>query len=103
MQLSFAGLSTAYLAAGGLIATLLLLALRNRRQGWRRQRGVWLHVRAAAALRTVAAPSAAAPSPNLGDFSHMRDLGRLQESLVAHGAPVTPAPGEKPLKPNVLA
>lgn len=98
MQLSFA-----YLLAAGLIATLFLLARRNRRQGWRRQRGVWLQVQAEAALRTVEAPSAGAPSPDLGDFGHLGDLGRLQESLVAHGAPVTPAPAEKPLKSNVLA
>lgn len=101
MQLSFADLSAAYVAAAGLIATLLLLARRNRRQGWRRQRGVWLQVQVEAALRTVQAPAEEAqPS---GDLGHLGDLGRLQESLVAHGTPVTPAPGEKPLKSNVLA
>lgn len=101
MQLSFADLSGAYVAAAGLIATLLLLARRNRRQGWRRQRGVWLQVQAEAALRTVEAPAEEAQP--LGDLGHLGDLGRLQESLVAHGAPVTPARGEKPLKSNVLA
>jgi len=98
MQLSFA-----YLFAAGLVATLFLLSRRNRKQGWRRQRGVWLQVQAEAALRTVEAPLAGAPSTHPGDFGHLGDLGRLQESLVAHGAPVTPTPVEKPLKSNVLA
>jgi hypothetical protein len=85
----------------------VLLARRNRRQGWRRQRGVWLQVQAEAALRTVEAPSAAAPSQTLGDTGYSGDLGRLHEALIAHGvaqgAPVMPAPGEKPLKSSVLA
>jgi hypothetical protein len=98
MQLSFA-----YLAAAGLISVLVLLGRKNRQQGWRRLRGVWLTRQAEAALRSLEAPAAAAPSPDLGDLGHLGDLGRLQESLVAHGAPVTPAPAEKPLKSNVLA
>ena len=95
MQLSFA-----YLLAAALICVLLLLARRNRRQGWRRQRGVWLQVQAEAALRTVETPSAAAPA-----FGHLGDLGRLHQALVAQGAPQSPAPApeEKPLKSNVLA
>jgi len=95
MQLSFA-----YLLAAGLISVLLLLARRNRRQGWRRQRSFWLQVPTEAALRTV---DAGAPAQRSPDFGHLGDLGRLRESLVAHGTPVTPSPAEKPLKPNVLA
>lgn len=90
-------LSLAYLVATGLIAGLVLLARRNQKQGWRRRRGVWLEVQAEAALRTVEAPSTAQP------LQHLGDLGRLNESLVAHGAPQAPAPAEKPLKSNVLA
>jgi len=92
MQLSFA-----YLCAAGLIAVLVLLALRNRKQGWRRRRGVWLEVEAEAALRAVESPSVAEP------LHHVGDLGRLHESLVAHGAPQAPAPAEKPVKSIVLA
>jgi hypothetical protein len=98
MQLSFA-----YLFAAGLISLLFLLARRNRKLGWRRQRGVWLQMQAEAALRTVQARPAGAPAQQLDGFSHLGDLGRLQESLVAHGAPQAPAPVEKPLKSNVLA
>jgi hypothetical protein len=87
-------LSIAYLIAAGLITGLVLLARQNRRQGWRRRRGVWLEERAEAALRTVESPSAA---PAL---QHLGDLGRLNQSLVDHDAPV---PVEKPLKANVLA
>ena len=92
MQLSFA-----YLAATGLIAVLVMLARRNQKQGWRRRRGVWLEARAEAALRTVEPPSAEAP------LQHLGDLGRLNDSLVAHGVPQAPALAEKPLKANVLA
>jgi hypothetical protein len=92
MQLSFA-----YLAATGFIAVLVLLARRNQKQGWRRRRGVWLESKAEAALRTVEAPTAEGP------LQHLGDLGRLNDSLVAHGVPQAPAPVEKPLKSNVLA
>jgi hypothetical protein len=94
MQLSFA-----YLVAAGLIATLVLLARWNRQKGWRRRRGVWLDLQNEAALRAVEARSAAAAAP----VHHMEDLGRLNEALLAHGVPQTPAPDEKPLKSNVLA
>jgi hypothetical protein len=98
MQLSFA-----YLLAAGLISALLLLARRNRRQGWRRQRGVWLQVQAEAALRTVEAAGTGAPAPRLDDFGHLEDLGRLHQALVDRGVAQAPAPEEKPLKSNVLA
>jgi hypothetical protein len=102
MQLSFADVTAAYLAAAGLIATLVLLARWNRKQGWRRRRGAWLDVQAEAALRTVEARSDSAP------LQHLDDLGRLHQALVAHGVPQAPvpkvlAPQEKPLESNVLA
>jgi hypothetical protein len=92
MQLSFA-----YLVATSFIAVLVVLARRNQKQGWRRRRGVWLEAHAEAALRTVESPAAEAP------LQHLGDLGRLNDSLVAHGVPQAPAPAEKPLKSNVLA
>jgi hypothetical protein len=90
-------LSLAYLAAGGLISVLVLSARRNRKQGWHRRRGVWLDMRAEAALRTVEAHSVSVP------LQHIDDLGRLHQALVAHGVAPSPAPAEKPLKANVLA
>jgi hypothetical protein len=90
-------LSLAYLFAAGLISGLVLMARRNRKQGWRRRRGVWLEDQAEAALRTIESPSG---EPAL---QHLGDLGRLNESLVAHGVPQAPEPVEKPLKANVLA
>jgi hypothetical protein len=96
MQLSFA-----YLAAAAVILTLVLLASRNRRQGWRRQRGVWLDAQARAALRTFEAPAAVAS--NSDHLGHLDDLGRLHRALSAHGVPQAPEPVEKPLKSNVLA
>lgn len=90
-------LGLAYLFAAGLIAGLFLMARRNRKQGWKRRRAVWLEDRAAAALRTVESPSAGAP------LQHLGDLGRLHESLVANGPANAPEPAEKPLKSGVLA
>jgi hypothetical protein len=90
-------LSLAYLFAAGLITGLVLLARQNRKQGWRRRRGVWLEEQAELALLTVQSSS---PAPTL---QHLGDLGRLNQSLRLHGAPQVPAPVEKPLKPNVLA
>ena len=94
-------LSIAYLAAAALISTLVLLARRNRREGWRRQRGVWLEARARAALGTIEAPAAVVRH---SDYQgHLDDLGRLHQALSAHGVPQAPEPVEKPLKSNVLA
>lgn len=87
----------AYLAVGGSISALLVLARGNRKQGWRRRRGVWRDVQAEAALRAVKAPSVTVP------FQHLDDLGRLHQALVAQGLGQAPAPVEKPLKANVLA
>lgn len=90
-------LSLAYLCAAALIATLVLLARRNQRQGWRRRRGVWLEEQAETALRAFESPYKDQPR------SHLADLGRLHESLVAHGLPQAPEPAEKPAKSSVLA
>lgn len=90
-------LSLAYLSATGLIAALVLLALWNRKQGWRKRRGAWLEDQAEAALRAFELP------PQDEELSHFADLSRLHQSLVAHGAPQQPEPAEKPLKSSVLA
>ena len=72
---------------------LVVLARRNQKQGWRRRRGFWLEAQDEAALRTVESPAAEAP------LQHLGDLGRLNDSLVAHGVPQASAPAaEKPLK-----
>lgn len=89
-------LGLAYLFAAALIAGLLLLARRNRKQGWRRRRAIWLKDRAEAALRTIESPSATAP------LHHLGDLGRLHESLVAHAPANAPEPADKPMKSSVL-
>jgi hypothetical protein len=78
-------LSLAYLFAGGLITVLVLLARRNRKQGWHRQRGVWLDVQSAAALKALEVPENA-PGPD-APLQHLGDLGRLQQSLTADSKP----------------
>jgi hypothetical protein len=90
-------LSLAYVFAAGLITGLVLLARQNRKQGWRRRRGVWLEDQAELALLTVQS------TPLAPTLQHLGDLGRLNQSLTSHGVPQAPAPVEKPLKANVLA
>ena len=80
MQLSFA-----YLFAAGLITVLVLLARRNRKQGWTRQRALWLDVQSAAALKMLEVPENA-PGPE-APLQHLGDLGRLQQSLSADSKP----------------
>ena len=75
----------AYLFAIGLIAAMVLLARRNREQGWRKHRGVLLDVQSAAAREAFAAPP----------LAHLGDLERLNQSLVSHGEPQPAAPAEK--------
>jgi hypothetical protein len=82
MQLSFA-----YLFAALVIAGLYLLARRNRKQGWRKQREV---------------PYQEAPYQEAIELpvDHFADLSRLHQALIAHGEPTRPEPAKKP---SVLA
>lgn len=82
-------LAFAYLFAAGLIGGLVLLASRNQRQGWRKQRPQWLAVQANAAAKAFEAKPHA-PDDTL---QHLADLDRLRQSLVAHNQP---APAEVP-------
>ena len=75
----------AYLFAIGLIAGLVLLARRNREQGWVKHRGTLLDVQSAAARDAFAAPP----------LAHLGDLERLNQSLVSHRDPQPAAPAEK--------
>jgi heme/copper-type cytochrome/quinol oxidase subunit 1 len=59
--------------AAAMIAGLFLLALRNQKQGWRRQRGAPWQVQ-----RTAVAALVSSPDPVL---RHIADLTRLQQSL----------------------
>ena len=68
-------LAFAYLIATALIGGLFVLAIRNRKQGWRRVRLVWGQPPTAAAV-----PSTAAPADPVEHFS---DLARLQQALSA--------------------
>jgi hypothetical protein len=83
----------AYSVAAALISVLVVMARRNRRQGWRKRRGQWVDVELSAATRAFEAKE----TP-----SHMGDLGRLQQSLTAFGQSTSPEPA-KPVKPSVLA
>ncbi|MGA3185492.1 MAG: hypothetical protein ABSF22_00145 [Bryobacteraceae bacterium] len=86
----------AYSAAAALIAGMLLLALRNQKQGWRRHRGAWFEARETVAVAAFEAK----PQPPL---QHLGDLVRLQQSLAHPGqtAPVE-VPLEVPVKANLL-
>lgn len=77
-------LSLSYLFAIFLIGGLVLLARRNREQGWQKLRGVFLDVQSAAAREAFAARK---HSP-LEDvpLGHLGDLERLHQSLVSHPA-----------------
>lgn len=89
-------LSLAYLSAAGLIATLFLLARRNRKQGWRKPRPVWSELQAIAAVRAFEAKGD--PSRPIETLQHLGDLDRLRQSLVAHGKPQPPEALEVPVK-----
>ena len=69
-------LTLAYLFAAVLMLILVLLARRNQRQGWRKQRGEFFKVSESPALPA----------------EHQGDLGRLQQSLSAYGEPISPLP-----------
>ena len=81
-------LSFAYLISAALIAGLVFLAVRNRNQGWRKQRGVWQEVQATAAIAAFEASKAAAP------LEHFNDLVRLRQSL-AHDTERVPVESVK--------
>jgi hypothetical protein len=67
--------------AAALIACLFLLALRNQKQGWRRQR---------AALWQAREPVVVVASDSIVDLRlrHLADLTRLQQSLAELSQPV---------------
>jgi hypothetical protein len=67
-------LSAAYLVAAALIGGLLFLAIRNHKQGWRKQRHVWGQTRSTAAIQSLQ------PEVEL-TLEHFSDLARLQQSL----------------------
>lgn len=74
-------LSLAYLFAAALIGGLVLLARRNQRQGWRKERRSWFEVRSATAVQAFGRTEVeSAPS---GPLQHLADLARLQEALSA--------------------
>lgn len=74
-------LSLAYLVGAGLIAGLFFMAKQNQKQGWRKHRAVW-------GQATLTAFETQPEPPQT--LSHLGDLGRLQQSLVAHGKPQSP-------------
>ena len=102
VTISLSDTSLAYMAAVGLITTLLFLAKRNQKQGWRKQRSSFMETQFAAANRAFARPQ-----PAIASESHLADLGRLQQALNAHGepkAPQSPTHGtQESNKSNVLA
>jgi hypothetical protein len=77
-----------YLIAAVMIAGLVLLAIRNRQQGWRKNRGAWWETQSTAA---VAAFEARVDAPIV---EHFNDLVRLQRSL-AHDAETVPVASVK--------
>jgi len=69
-------LALAYLVAAVLIGGLSVLAVRNRRQGWRKLRLVWGQIPTAAAIPFAAVPAEV-------PVEHFSDLARLQQALAA--------------------
>lgn len=69
-------LAFAYLIGTALIGGLFVLALRNRKQGWRKVRLVWGQLPPAAAVPSTAAPAEV-------PVEHLNDLVRLQQALAA--------------------
>jgi hypothetical protein len=86
-------LSLAYALAAAVIGGLLVLARRNRQEGWRRHRETWLEAQSSAAIAAFAAPSDSPPEQP--DLRHLGDLDRLHQSLVAHNEHQSPAPVEE--------
>ena len=74
-------LAFAYLIAAVLIVGLVLLAVRNRKQGWRKNRGAWWEAQSTAAIATVQIHKTEAP------LEHFNDLVRLQQSLAQDSEP----------------
>jgi hypothetical protein len=74
-------LPIAYAVAAASIAGLFLLALRNQKQGWRRQRGAPWQARE---------PAVVVASDSIVDLRlrHLADLIRLQQSLAELSQPV---------------
>jgi hypothetical protein len=68
-------LSLAYLIAAVLIVGLALLAVRNRKQGWRKNRGAWWEAQSTAAVAAFQSRKTEGP------LEHYNDLVRLQQSL----------------------
>ena len=69
-------LSFASLVAALLIGGLFLLAVRNRQQGWRKQRRAWWQIEEITAVAETATPQV--------PLQHLGDLSRLQHSLADH-------------------
>jgi hypothetical protein len=69
-------LAFAYLTATALIGGLFVMALRNRKQGWRKVRLVWGQPPLVAAVPSTAAPAEV-------PVEHFSDLARLQQALTA--------------------
>lgn len=88
-------LSLAYLFAAALIGGLILLARRNQRQGWRKERRSWFEVQSATAVQAFGRREA--ESAPTGPLQHLADLARLQEALTSEGATKRPeaVPGAK--------
>ena len=106
--LSLPDLSVAYIAAAGTVGLLVVLAKRNQKQGWRKQRISWDEAQILAAQRAFAAPLNPSAAPAIRDvpLQHLGDLSRLQEALTGHGEPTSPAAPSRPskeVKANVLA
>ncbi len=73
-------LAFAYLIATALIGGLFVMALRNRKQGWRKLRLVWGEPPTAAAVTSSVTATAA---PSEVPVEHFSDLARLQQALTA--------------------
>jgi len=99
VTISLSDTTLAYLAAAALIGTLVFLALRNQKQGWRKQRVSWVEARSNAALRAFTIPDKRILSEQ--PLQHVGDLNRLREALTVHGEPQSPE--KETIKSNVLA
>ena len=69
----------AYIAAAGTIGSLILLAKRNQKQGWRKQRISWNQPQILAAQRAFAASI----NPVAGSSAHASDIGQLPYNIWA--------------------
>jgi hypothetical protein len=83
-------LSLAWVFVTGMIAVLYSLGKWNRKQGWTKRRGHWLEVQATAAMKAFAARNQSLAT-NDAHLAHIDDLGRLNQSLVAHSDSRRPA------------